>query len=93
MALKDLGRGPFDVVAVTDKPERAHALVASLKWPLRLRLLQPPAEERPWRYRWFDSERYLLNLGQSLLFSPCFANKASIGNNRLLETLLHQSAP
>ncbi|CAK9052827.1 unnamed protein product [Durusdinium trenchii] len=58
---EDLGRGPFDVVAVTDKPERAHALVASLKWPLRLRLLQPPAEERPWRYRWFDSERYLLS--------------------------------
>lgn len=58
---EDMGQGPFDVVAVTDKPERAHALISSLKWPLRLRLLQPPPSGRPWRYRWFDTERYLLS--------------------------------
>ncbi|CAJ1427408.1 unnamed protein product [Effrenium voratum] len=58
--LEGLGQGPYDVVAVTDKPERAHALISSLTWPLRLRLLQPPKEQRPWRYKWFDSERYLL---------------------------------
>jgi len=60
-----MGQGPFDVVAVTDKPERAHALISSLKWPLRLRLLQPPPSGRPWRYRWFDTERYLLQLAET----------------------------
>ena len=63
--LQDMGQGPFDVVAVTDKPERAHALISSLKWPLRLRLLQPPPSGRPWRYRWFDTERYLLQLAET----------------------------
>ena len=66
--LQDMGQGPFDVVAVTDKPERAHALISSLKWPLRLRLLQPPPSGRPWRYRWFDTERYLLQLAESIAF-------------------------
>lgn len=57
-----MGQGPYDVVAVTDKPERAHALFSSVHWPVRVRLLQPPPRQRPWKYRWFDTERYLLNL-------------------------------
>lgn len=63
---EDMGQGLFDVVAVTDKPGRAHALVSSVKWPLRLRLLQPPPSGRPWKYQWFDAERYLLTLGTCL---------------------------
>ena len=59
---QDMGQGPYDVVAVTDKPERAHALFSSVHWPVRVRLLQPPPGQRPWKYRWFDTERYLLNL-------------------------------
>eukprot|EP00434_Breviolum_minutum_P012460 symbB.v1.2.010977.t2/scaffold725.1/size168906/3 len=57
----DMGQGPYDVVAVTDKPERAHALFSSVHWPVRVRLLQPPPRQRPWKYRWFDTERYLLS--------------------------------
>eukprot|EP00928_Gymnodinium_smaydae_P020009 TRINITY_DN17721_c0_g6_i1.p1 TRINITY_DN17721_c0_g6~~TRINITY_DN17721_c0_g6_i1.p1 ORF type:complete len:753 (+),score=127.49 TRINITY_DN17721_c0_g6_i1:3-2261(+) len=52
--------GPFDIVTITDKPERAQALVGSLQPPLRLRFLQPPRAHRPWRFRFFDAERYLL---------------------------------
>ena len=59
---QDMGQGPYDVVAVTDKPERAHALFSSVHWPVRVRLLQPPPRQRPWKYRWFDTERYLLTL-------------------------------
>lgn len=51
--------GPFDIVTVTDKPAQAHALRSSLPWPLRLRVLRPPGTG-PWRFRWFDTERYLL---------------------------------
>ncbi|CAE7566262.1 unnamed protein product [Symbiodinium natans] len=55
------GQGPFDLVTVTDAPRRAHALTSSVQWPLRLRLLQPPAEDRPWKFGFFDAERYLLS--------------------------------
>lgn len=51
--------GPFDIVAVTDAPERASALVESVPWPLRVRLLRPPAHV-PWKFRFFDVERHLL---------------------------------
>ena len=61
--MQDPGHGPFDLVTVTDAPRRAHALRSSVLWPLRLRLLQPPEEERPWQFGFFDAERYLLQLG------------------------------
>ena len=61
--MQDPGHGPFDLVTVTDAPRRAHALRSSVRWPLRLRLLQPPEEERPWQFGFFDAERYLLQLG------------------------------
>ncbi|CAE8712775.1 unnamed protein product, partial [Polarella glacialis] len=51
--------GPFDLVAVTDAPGRAKALIHSVLRPLRLRLLRPPTSTE-WKFRWFDSERYLL---------------------------------
>lgn len=56
-------QGPFDVVAVADDEQRLQALRASLTWPLRLKLLRPPQAQRPWRFRWFDVERYLLPRG------------------------------
>eukprot|EP00439_Symbiodinium_sp_Y106_P075220 s105_g14.t2 len=59
--LQDPGHGPFDLVTITDAPRRAHALRSSVLWPLRLRLLQPPEEERPWQFGFFDAERYLLS--------------------------------
>ena len=61
---QDLGQGPFDLVTVTDAPTLAHPLSSSVQWPLRLRMLQPPAEYRPWKFRFFDAERYLLHPAQ-----------------------------
>eukprot|EP00929_Paragymnodinium_shiwhaense_P000335 TRINITY_DN100583_c0_g1_i1.p1 TRINITY_DN100583_c0_g1~~TRINITY_DN100583_c0_g1_i1.p1 ORF type:complete len:720 (-),score=46.99 TRINITY_DN100583_c0_g1_i1:649-2808(-) len=55
------GDGPYDVVTVTDKPDRARKLVGSVPWPLRLRFLRPASSaQHPWRFRFFDTERHLL---------------------------------
>mmetsp|Transcript_23927 Transcript_23927/g.68469 ORF Transcript_23927/g.68469 Transcript_23927/m.68469 type:complete len:693 (+) Transcript_23927:68-2146(+) len=53
--------GPFDIVTVTDAPERAAGLRQSVPWPLRLRFLRPADGQKPWRFRWFDTERHLLS--------------------------------
>ena len=50
--------GPFDLVTVTDSPDQARLLRNSVKSPLRLRILRPPGR---FRFRWFDTERYLLS--------------------------------
>ena len=64
---EDAGRqGPYDLVTVTDSPKRAYALTSSVQWPVRLRVLQPPAAQRPWKFKYFDAERYMLQLGLGL---------------------------
>ncbi|CAE7408446.1 unnamed protein product [Symbiodinium natans] len=98
--LEDAGRqGPYDLVTVTDSPKRAYALTSSVQWPVRLRVLQPPAAQRPWKFKYFDAERYMLSYvthlrkrghgGRLVVFVDAF-DVAAFPCHRNLSKVLHQ---